>query len=348
MKSSTAPAGRIWDIDALRAVAMLLVIVTHVYSYNLGSAARNAVWNYLHFVVPVLIYCSGYVLYLKYKDTRWTIPGIVRWWKKRAMRLALPYYIFFVLHYLLWLLFPAYFSVFAMQKTFSYVGASLLFIGIDYGWLPLLFLELMMLSPLLLTLMRSKEGAIALWGISLGSAMLFFFRQPHTDYRLIMWLPWSAIMLLSFWYARAAAKLPPRRRLVLSLLAAFICFLLFDAGAWIATAWHRDLTLTLHKYPPDIWYLTYGTGIGALLLAATQIRIPYPWITQAVTWISAKSYELFFVHYIVVDVFRTYQHVHMLSLSLSAQLSIALCGSIAIVLFYDLGFRHIRRYFSGK
>lgn len=264
---------RLDHIDFLRAIAIIVVIITHILSYRLGTTLTNTIWNYLHFVVPILVYCSGYVMYKKYNDVIWKKEQLFSWYKKRAIRLLLPYFIWTAVHYGLWYFFPSYLSG----------------LGLDYGWLPLLFIELMVMTPLYISIWkrRNTRWVLSLF-IGLTPIALLFIKLPF-DYRYYMWIPWSAIVLLSFTSAQYD-KLKTSVYIRVSLLA----FALFALGNILLPLFHAPLTLTLHKYPPDIFYLSYGIGIGSLL---TLVH----WENKVVRWLSTHAYDLFFAHYILID-----------------------------------------------
>lgn len=273
---------RLGNIDFLRAVAIIGVVITHILSYNLGATLTNTIWNYLHFVVPMLVFCSGYVAYQKYATTHWTIKNTLLWYKKRAIRLIKPYALWTVVHYGLWCIFPKYFSG----------------LGLDYGWLPILFLELMLVTPLYLYIWKTKK-LLFIFLIFLSTVLLLFFK-PSLDFRIDMWLPWSAILLLSFLTASQTVKSIPY------IIVAVCAFAVFIAGNILLPILHQPLTLTLHKYPPDLFYLSYGIGIGCILLLIQPHDIfQGKHIKRTLLWLSVNSYNLFFAHYIILDLVVT-------------------------------------------
>ena len=233
-------------IDFLRAVAIIGIIITHILSYNLGTTLTNTVWNYLHFVVPLFVFCSGYVAYGKPMD-----------YKKRTVRLLAPFLIWTTLHWVL--------------------GLGL---RLDYSWLPILFLELMIVTPIYMSLWKSHRLYLVL------AIFISTLLKPPIDYRLYMWLPWSSILLLSFF---------AREKRINPIIPALVGFSIFMIGNWLLSILHQPLTLTLHKYPPDIFYLSYGVMIGSILLLITPKKI-----SPIVRWFSIHSYNIFFAHYIIL------------------------------------------------
>lgn len=290
---------RIYALDILKALAILIVIVTHVLSRNLGSDIINRIWNYLHFVVPIFVFSSGYVLYRKYHAKDWKLKETLGWYKRRAVRLLIPYYLFLIVHYLLWLLFPQVLTGYGLSWSPRFFISSLALVGVDYGWLPILFLELMMLTPLYLAAWKIRPLRYVLIGLFGVSTIFVFAGRSPIDYRLVMWLPWSFVYALSFEASRVSL-LERGRQYVTPLLLGALGFLsIYGFSTFFMGHVLAPLTLTLHKYPPDFYYLSYGLGLGSLLLyASLQVKR----MASSITFISEHSYSLFFVHYIGIDI----------------------------------------------
>lgn len=321
-------------IDFLRATAILAMIVIHVISNDFGSALINEIWNFLHFAVVFFIFCSGYVWYLKYKDTQWNVRAFASWLHKRTFRLLPAYYGFTALHYALWYLFPSAFSGLGIEKSLHFILASVLLVGVDYGWLPLLFLELAAVSPLVLFLYRKRTTRYVMTAVLAASAALFFFRVPRIDYRLIMWLPWSLILVLSFYLSDMKRQ---HSHAVTLIGAGLFSAVIFIAGTAYLLNTHAGLTLTQHKYPPDLWYFSYGIAIGAALLPFAGTRIlKNALVIPVMSWISTNSYPLFFLHYLVMDALLTLERRHGLMLSQAAQSAFVIAVSLGLFRLYDL------------
>ncbi len=335
---------RFTHIDFLRAVAIVGMIATHVLSYNLGTNVINIIWNYLHFVVPLFVFCSGYVMYRQYETITWNPATLTNWYKRRAVRLILPYYAFTTLHYFLWFLLPGIVSGLGLSRSPQFMLSSIFLVGVDYGWLPILFLELMFITPFILSIRKSRGLSIAVMIAAAASTVFFVFVRPDVDFRLTMWLPWSAILLVSFAAARVDAQRETKP--ILYLAIAGTAFAVFAYGYWFLSSLHFPLTLTLHKYPPDIFYLSYGIGMGSLLILRERFGIFHAEPVRAVIrWISSRSYGLFFVHYIVIDIIQTYERVHANTFPVWWQLILSLFGSIALIRLYEEG---QKKWFTGR
>ncbi len=248
---------RLLPVDFLRSVAIIGVIVTHVYSYNLTNATNYAIWNYLHFVVVAFVFCSGFVMTAKYQYVLTDVTKIFVWYKKRFVRLLIPFYLYLFVHYTLWFLFPHFFSGLGLEKSPAFLLQSLLLIGgINLNWLPLLFIQLTILFPLFIFLIRKRNFLICYVVFAIMTTLFFTIQTfPYGYYRLVMWIPWSLILLLAMKNSKKY------------ILFSAISFTLFSILYMLFQTLHRSLTLIDHKYPPDFYYLSYATSITLLIFS---------------------------------------------------------------------------------
>jgi len=346
----SAPAAttqhRLPHVDFLRAVAIIVMIAAHVLSRNLGTILTNTTWNYTHFAMVLFLFCSGYLFYRQTATIIWSPRTYLTWIKKRALRLVGPYYGFLSLHFILWYVFPRLFSGLGLTKSADFVLSSIIFRGVDYGWLPLLFLEIMLVSPMLLMLYRSKTtkaGTILLFFVS--TVIFLFYPRQGMDYRLVMWVPWSFIVLMSFRYAELEQSASKTRAVITTGAAAAV---LFALGSAAFPSFRLPLTLTLHKYPPDIWFLSYGIAVGSILLFAAPARILNTgYVRTAIRWISIHSYQLFYIHYIMTDIVKTIHPETGLPHQITLQFLIVLGASMGVIAAYEK-LTDVYRYHSGS
>lgn len=284
---------RYFHIDILRATGILLMILTHVLSWHFGIPHILDLWNSIHFVVVGLVFCSAYIYGKSNQnsDTRHHIP----WFFKRVMRLYAPFVLYLCMHYLLWFLFPTWIRGYGIQKSYSFVIASLTLTGgVDIGWLTTVFIQLAILFPFLLSLTRHKNKALFI-GLLIFCSITAFFRIPTEYTRAIAWLPWSLIAVFGFLYSDY-----PRSNMILISLITYAIFSI------ILRILHMPLLMTDHKYPPDLYYLSYGVFVTSCILGV----LPYieKFLLKArlfITFVSRESYTLFFVHMIVLDATMT-------------------------------------------
>ncbi|HEV2339678.1 MAG TPA: acyltransferase family protein [Patescibacteria group bacterium] len=320
---------RFFHIDFLRAVAVLAFIVTHVFSYHLTNPFNEFVWNYSHFQIVAFVFCSGYVMYFLYKDAFTTVSQIFSWYAKRLTRLILPFYYYLFFHYILLLLFPAFFSGPGLVKSAdSFFQSVMLFGGVNTNWLPLLFVELALLFPVLLLLQQKK--LLLIYAVLSFSSLIFFsiVQFPYAYYRFVMWFPWSCFFLLAWYFAKQeTSSVHIKKYLMLSAIGGITFIFLF----FLWHLFHKPLNLIDNKYPPNLFDASYEACVTFFL---TAIGFCAFWqkllISSVISFISRNSYSLFFVHYIVADFFLSLQKILNVSYNVFEELLLVILVSLAI------------------
>lgn len=317
-------------IDFLRAISIIGMITIHVLVFNITSDLTRAIWNYLHFVVAAFIFCSGYVL-LKYQTSLNTFAQTIAWYKKRAPRLLIPYYAYFFIHFGLALFFPTFFSGIGIKTNYEYFLRGLvLFSDSALSWLPLLFTELMLLLPLLFYLNRKRLLKYYIL-LPLIIASLIPLRIIDIDYRLIMWLPWSILTVIAFYFShKEKTKIFILRYLAFGSTAGIIFLISF----FIWKKFNLSTSLFDNEYPPNIFHLSYGIVLTMFTLALTNIKITENKLVKPIySFFSLNSYTLFFVHYVILDLVITTRSITG-NRGLGFELISVFTGSIIIILVY--------------
>lgn len=292
-------------IDTVKAIATIVVMITHVLAYHLGNASTWFLWNYSHFVVVGLVFSSAYLFAQSHPIGSYRVSfGHI---KKRFLRLYVPYLMYICIHATLMNMFPNLLLGYGWKKTWDFFVSNITLTGgVDFGWLTVLFIQIAILSPILLFITRHRTLR-AVYAVSMALFIITttFLRIPMSYSRLVAWLPWSSIAFLAFLYSDYEKKSPRGTQKVLqvSTLASGAIWVLFHV---ILNAFALPHAFSNHKYPPDISYLSYGvsfTGVILLILA----RFPYrpSWISRLVTYVSKQSYQLFFIHFIYLDLVMT-------------------------------------------
>lgn len=293
------------EIDVIRAFGIIGVIIVHILTYNLSFPIYKFLWNNLQFVVISFVFCSGFVLSSIYQNYFTNFSKTVFWYKKRFIRLILPFWIYLIVHYSLWILFPSFFSGLGLVKNADYFVRSALFIGgTNFNWLPLLFLQLTFLFPIFSNWINKKKiMATYILGSSVVTAIFTMFLFPYSQYRLVMWIPWSIVLIFSMYIANKAKsdknEKQTNTRYLISGVFFFVIFLILyllnlDLG--------KVLNFYNHKYPPDFYYLFFGLSLTCFSLLIARLKIWQNKIIKSVYfYISNNSYQIFFIHYIILD-----------------------------------------------
>jgi peptidoglycan/LPS O-acetylase OafA/YrhL len=280
-------------IDQLRGLSIISIIFIHCTVLYWNNSIAHTLWDYAQFAVPVILFCAGYVFMLK--PAKMTFSDMSHYIIKRVKRLVLPYYgylIFFIL--LLSLIKPI---------TIEYVIRSLLFLGgWDINWLVFLFIQYIIIAPVLWLLFTNYKNLFKLYLLTvlIVSFILFFSKFPY-KHLLISWIMWSPLYVYPWMLSKAKS---PQQQLLLVGVLSFIMYVLLRIFA-INTG--KPQTMFSHKYPPDIHMLTYGFFSTSLLYLAsiyevfTKMRL-----SRILSFYSKHSYSLFFIHYIIIYILNIY------------------------------------------
>lgn len=281
---------RVVEIDMLRGISIISMILIHTTVYFLGNSIAYIGWNWAQFAVQAFIFCSAYIFFQK--PFIYSLSSYISYVKKRFVRLLLPYYIFLLIYITL-----AYMgergkltSQFIL-KSFTMVG------GIDINWMVLLFLLLTCLFPILHYFHHKRQVAFWITGaISLFSSAAFLYVHPSFSYKWIMWLPWLTMVFFSIIFSRATKSFS------LLIFYIIISFLLFFTSREVLTATHSSLRFFDNKYPPNLYILSYGALSISLLYIVSNIGKRWETLHKGVRFFSQYSYSIFFIHYLVIYV----------------------------------------------
>lgn len=280
-------------IDFLRGLAVILMILIHATAYFLNDPTTRFVWDYTHFAVPLFVFCSGFVFFSKNAETPLSVSYI---WK-RLKRLVLPYYIF---------LLPFFFISFLSKPeslTIRQILEKLLLSGgRDLNWLVILFIYLLFLFPIVHFIYRQKKWVFyVLSGAAFLGCILFLFYIPHLPFRFVMWLPWTFFLIFTLVFTKK--KDNPYFLLSTVILSAVSFIVTRD----ILQGQDKTLVLTENKYPPNLYYLSYGIFFTTVLyylhsfISRNTLYVRF--VQKPVDFLSVHSYSLFFIHFLFVKVF---------------------------------------------
>lgn len=280
---------RIGAIDFLRGIAIVVMIALHTQSYFLSDRFIFTLWSYGNFVVQIFIFTSAYMFFKKEESAK-TVMSF-GYFKKRFLRLMVPYYIFLAVY------FPIIFFLDRTALTQTFVVKNVLLTGgLDLNWLVILFLYFMILLPILAAFRSHRFLFHGAFFLSLLSSCILFFYKPPVNYKLTMWLPWITVAGVAFYYL-ALEKV--KKSAVFMALLSLSVFLITFGFLHVS---QRSLVLFDNKYPPNIYYLSYGVVWIGLLLILYPLLEKRRLLMQGIGYFSRYSYTLFFIHFIVMYV----------------------------------------------
>ncbi len=280
-------------IDFLRGLATLLMILIHVTAYFLSNPVVYFIWDYTHIVVPLFIFCSAFI-YFKRGSYSLGLGQTL----KRVKRLIIPYYLYLVVLFsALYIIDPSSLSVGGVIKKF------LFFQGRDLSWLVVLFLIFIPLFAFLEYAYQKRPPVLKIvGGMAVLTSVFLLTNTIDLPFRYIMWLPWCVYLIFTLLYAKGVfSKKTIGVMLVLSALT-------YGISRGVLIGANHTLTLTENKYPPNIFYLSYGIFWTILLYELHlffDARGVIPQVVQrSFDFMSTHSYSLFFIHFWYVTILR--------------------------------------------
>jgi len=290
---------RLMEIDVLRGTSIMLTIMIHTNAYFLSQRVALITLELSQFVVVFFIFCSAYLFFLK--PLILTKEAFRQYVIKRIARLMGPYYIFLILYLI--------FSFLANSKniTPTYVLNNVFLIGgIEFNWLVLLFVELMLLLPLFSHFESKYPLVFYIYTfLSFVSSLVFLKYTPLPYFRLIMWLPWSLIPIFTLFFVKL------RGRKWFMTLTLVISSVLFAASQIFLLSSRHSLQMYSNKYPPNIYHLSYGVAFLILFFLAVKIGLfSYSPVQKIIHFFSINSYPIYFIHVLVIYVLKAFMDFH--------------------------------------
>lgn len=278
-------------IDFLKGFAMLLIILIHVTVYFRDNMIAHTLWEYSQVAVPIFVFCSAYLYFSRTKEEHF---NIIYFWK-RIKRLVLPYYVFlflFIGYSLLFKQTPLSFEIIVRKMFFLNISSR------DLDWLVVLFLYFMILMPFIRILSKQKILFCIYICLSFFSSIWLLFNQSESLFRLLMWLPWSLVLIVTFFVVRYEN----RHGFTYLLSALFFIFYILSRGLVIFN--NAPITLTDNKYPPNIFYLSYGISLTLLFYKSyDKLGFINTFFNIFFGYLSKHSYSIFFIHFLVLYFF---------------------------------------------
>lgn len=286
---------RLPEVDDLRGISIIVMILIHTNAYFLGNKWAYNTREISQFAVVAFLFCSAYLSLLKPYPT---LSEIIPYMGKRLKRLLIPFYIFFT--------FYLGFMAFALDKKYSlsYIFQSYALTGgIDFNWLVLLFIELMIVTPFIQYLFaKNKIGLYVYSFIALTSSIIFLKYTPLPYFRPIMWLPWSFVIVYTLYFN----KLWNNKKIFLAVTVLFgLIFVITQQ--FVLAPFHHSFSMYANKYPPNLYHISYSLfAVNIIYFLSRKQFFSSSLVQSVVNFFSVYSYTIFFIHIVVIEAVRAW------------------------------------------
>lgn len=288
-------------IDFLRAWGVILMIFIHATAYYSKNSVAHTLWDYTHFAVPLFVFCSFFLSVSQYnKSFRITYKTVL----KRLKRLLIPYYLFLFT----WVVFsPLLLSKFFTFRSFVDKIFFFSWNSRDVEWLVFLFVVFIFVVPVFGYLSRKSKKAYVLLLLIIGAIPVYFlFGKTSIPIRFAMIPIWMLFYpIAQYFYTHQRAY----KNIFLLGMASLVVFLVSGVSLNLLG---KSLVFTANKYPPNIYYLSYGCvwiSFGYLLYEF----LPKITLLEKVWYFfSSRSYSLYLIHFLILLLFVHYRLYSML------------------------------------
>ena len=333
---------RISYIDFLKVIGLTGIIIAHIDSPSWAKMLRN-------FDVPLMVILSSILAsksFAKYSKAK---ASIANYYISRIKRLIIPTWIFLFFYFLF------KFIISGQRASIRYYVDSfcLTRYGIGYVWIILIYLYSALLIPAFAKLMLSRKGSIIVISSYILYEIAYYYKlglngsgciRSLLDTTFYYIIPYGVLTYLGYNYY----QLKNGTKLIITSISFVVFFCLavyyrFTLGAF--------QSVQIAKYPPRLYYLSYGIGCSfALLMLCEKINLKL-YDNKAFRFISSHSMWIYLWHIFILDIYGKLKlpETWFIKLILVYLLSISLVLIVNLVLDYEEKNRHFSfiKYLRG-
>jgi len=270
----------IW-VDYMRCIGLLLVISAHVFGTSTPILQLLFGCN-----VAIMIVVSGYC------SVKSSECSLAHYYKKRGKQLIIHSWTFFVVYFgLVGLLnigkmYP--YSSSQIIKTFLFMD------GIGFTWIIAVFIITSFVTPLIRLMIEKMPQIklcfpIAYWGVGL---LLFVLNIGNSMVKVFLYI--SGYVFLTFIGFSVKKDWSYKRVYFISGIIVLLCCI-----AILFSKQEDIFDLSGNKYPPTVYYITYGMTISILLislLSRYDEKLNKWKGSKYITKISSLSFDIYLWH----------------------------------------------------
>lgn len=275
--------GRIYYIDYLKSIALCAIIIAHVTAPNVISQLRN-------FDVILMVICSGVLAANSGKNLK---KGYKSYFISRIKRLIIPTWLFLIVYFL--------FSYLIGQKqSFMVIVDTFLFqqTGIGYTWIILVYLICAVSLPIISKL-SPNHAVITFWGVLLLLQEIickceFILSNHYLESICCYIVPYVFAYWCGYWFEKMG------KNMRCGIVGGNFIIVVSCVVAMIHSG-KNILSISIYKFPPRLYYWSYGILISCLLLVVCK-NFKISKESRLVAFISRWSLWIYLWHIIPVKI----------------------------------------------
>lgn len=285
---------RIKSIDFLKWVGVTGIILAHVGAPDWIMMLRS-------FDVPLMVILAGVLTQHSFNRFLTEGKSIISFFIHRAKRLIIPVWIFLVIYFFVC------FMLGDPRREISYYFYSFSFTryGIGYVWIILIYLYGMLLAPAIDNNKPSTKAILFISGIYYLYEVSYFLgigiENKFVDSTFYYIVPYGVITYIGYYYNTMTKS-------VKNIISA-LSWLFFIISASYYYILHGGLQLvSIAKYPPRLYYLSYGLAWSLMLLRISEERDAKIYCNAFVEFVGSHTMWIYLWHILAL---RFYSVFHL-------------------------------------
>lgn len=280
-----------YAIKNIRVVSTLMIFLCHtvfLFGETVGLTAQ-----FFNIAVTVFFFISAYLYSLRENVSA---GGVLQWYKKRFLRISIPYYIYIIL------LFVLYLFLIKKINIVSWITTALIISGITETYMPetghLWFITAIficyLITPVLYKIRKNNKisALFIIFSITLYFPIAFFVKDIIATYY------WSVFefVIAFFFLEKLINKLNDKSGIVIGFVS-----LVFGCIIKLLGVHYFDSTIFYTKFIVEICSLLIAFGIFSVVFFLTAVlkKIVLRF-SKIIDFFDSISYEFFIVHMIFI------------------------------------------------
>lgn len=286
-------------IDFLKFIGLTGIIIAHVGSPSWAMMARS-------FDVPFMVMLSSLLANRSYEKLLTSGATVKDYYLSRFKRLVFPTWIFLLLYFIISFIFKGH-----TESIKKYIASfALTRYGIGYVWIILIYLYSAMLVPLFAKLKTSRKAILIVSVSYLIYEIAYYYQvglngniyvKALVDTTFYYIVPYGLLTFLGYNYIffKRSTKVGIASVSAVAFVGLFIFYRVYTGNFQL---------VQIAKYPPRIYYLSYGIACSFILLLYCEGKVLKVFSNVIIKFVSSHSMWIYLWHILVLQV---YENLHL-------------------------------------
>lgn len=282
---------RIKSIDFLKWIGLTCIILAHVGAPDWIMMIRS-------FDVPLMIILSGIMAKRSFKKDSNSKRHLINYYIHRAKRLVSPVWIFLIIYFIVcFLLGDPYMGASYYLYSFAFTRY-----GIGYVWIILIYLYGMLLVP---AIEQNKPSAktvvflVLLYGIyEFAYCSGIGGNSKIIASTLYFIIPYGILYYIGYYYI----DFPEKAKKTLIVISSLLFILL---AIYYRYAYGTFKIVSIAKYPPRIYYLSFGLACSSMLLMICEKTNLAVCDNAIIKFVGSHTMWIYLWHILAVRLYKT-------------------------------------------